>query len=212
MLRLRLGLVFLMVLFAFAACASSPEVEPVVVTIDEPESGPEIVEPEPESEPEVVEPGPEIVELEPEPDEPLPAGPIEVPEDLYNQAFAEVEAIIAELNQIISRREFAEWKTYLTPEYIEYHSDPDVLTELSRQPILAQNNIRLSTLRDYFENVVVPSRARARLDDLVFYSDTLVEAVTDFRGQRVLLYLLRKVDGEWKIDTQDVLPEESSGE
>ena len=81
-----------------------------------------------------------------------------------------------------------------------------MLAELSRQPILAQNNIRLDSLRDYFEDVVVPSRARARLDDLIFYSDTLVEAVTEYRGERVLLYLLRKVDGTWKIDTDEVPP------
>ncbi len=133
-------------------------------------------------------------------------------EDLYNEAFSEVETVITELNQIIYRGEFEKWKTYLTERYIEYHSDPQVLAALSRQPILAQNKIRLRSLRDYFEDVVVPSRARARLDDLIFYSDNLVEAVAEFRGERVILYLLRKVDGTWKIDTLDTPPSDETGE
>ncbi|HKJ86175.1 MAG TPA: hypothetical protein VKA06_08865, partial [Spirochaetia bacterium] len=137
---------------------------------------------------------------------------IEVPDDLYNQAFSEVEALIQELNDIIYRGQFETWKSYLTERYLEYHSDPDVLQAISQQPILAQNNIRLRALNDFFEAVVIPSRARARLDDLIFYSDSLVEAVTEFRGQRVILYLLRKIDGEWKIDTMETLPSDETTE
>ncbi len=186
----------------FAGCATEPE--PVIVVVEEPEPTPE---PEPEPAPEVVEPEPE-----PEPEVEEPVGPIEVPEDLYNQAFSEVEALIQELNDIIYRGQFETWKSYLTERYLEYHSDPDVLQQISKQPILAQSNVRLRSLNDYFEAVVIPSRARARLDDLIFYSDTLVEAVTEFRGQRVILYLLRKIDGEWKIDTLETLPSEETPE
>lgn len=177
----------------------------MVVVVPEPEPEPDPV-PEPAAEPTAE---PEVVVAEPEPEI---IGPIEVPEEVYNQAFAEVEAVIERLNEIISRRQFETWKTFLTERYIEYHSDPEVLAQLSRQPILAQNNIRLRSLSDYFQDVVVPSRARARLDDLIFYSDTLVEAVTDFRGQSVILYLLRKVDGVWKIDTLETLPSENEDE
>jgi len=207
----------LMLALLLVGCASEPE--PVVVVIEEPEPEPEpeerVVEPEPEPQPE---PEPEEVVVEPEPEPEVaepeePVAPIEVPTEVYNQAFSEVEAIIEELNQIIYRGEFERWKEYLTERYLEYHSNPAVLAEISRQPILAQNGIRLRNLRDYFEDVVIPSRARARLDDLIFYSDTLVEAVTEFRGQRVILYLLRKIDGNWKIDTQETLtPEQASTE
>lgn len=202
-------LVLLIGLIVLAGCATVPE-QPIPI-----EPPPEPVEPAPEPEPEPEPepaPEPEIVEPEPVPEEePEVTTPIDVPEDLYNEAFAEVEAVIAELNQIIYRGEFERWKTYLTERYIEYHSDPQVLAELSRQPILAQSNTRLRSLRDYFEAVVVPSRARARLDDLIFYSDSLVEAVTEFRGERVILYLLRKIDGTWKIDTLETPPTEGEG-
>ena len=163
----------------------------------------EVVEPEPEPvEPEQL-PDEENAESEPdsgtEPE--AEPEPIEVSEDVYNQAFEEVEAVIAELNQIIYRGDFDAWMEHLTEHYREIYSDPEVLAEISRQPVLAQNNIQLRTIHDYFRHVFVPSRARARLDDLVFYSDTVVEAVTVFRGEPLILYLLRKVDGEWRIDT-----------
>ncbi len=193
-----------------AGCAGAPD--PVAVA-PQPEAERVVVEPEPETEPE-----PEVVP-EPEPDaepqtpvvpEPVVTKPIDVPEDLYQQAFEEVEAVINELNRVIASGEFETWTTYLTNRYADYYSHPKVLADLSRQPFLASNNIRLRSLEDYFADVVAPSRARARLDDLIFYTDSLVEAVTEFRGQRVILYLLRKVDGEWKIDTLEKLPTETS--
>ncbi len=168
-----------------------------------------VSEPEPEPEPEpapVEEPVVEPADIE------EPTTPIAVPEDLYNKAFAEVEAVINELNEIIRRGDFNRWLNFLTPQYVDTYSHPEVLARLSRQPLLVQNNIRLRSLRDYFQDVVRPSRAGARLDSLIFYSDTLVEAVTIFRGQGVILYLLRKVGDEWKIDTFEKPPADGSDE
>jgi hypothetical protein len=202
----RNALLVILTALLLAGCAGAPDPAPEVVEA-EPVPAEPAPEPEPEPAPEPAPAEPEIVEPEPAPEpEEEAVGPIEVPEEIYNQAFAEVEAVIEELNRIIYRGEFERWKTYLTERYLDYHSDPEVLAELSRQPILAQNNIRLRSLRDYFENVVVPSRARARLDDLIFYSDTLVEVITEFRGERVIVYLLRKVGGDWKIDTMETPP------
>ena len=136
-------------------------------------------------------------------------GPIEVPPELYQRSFEEVQAVIANLNQIMDRRDYEMWAKHLTDRYTRYFRHPDVLADLSRQPFLAHTNTKLESIRDYFEKVVAPSRARARLDGLVFYSDSLVEAVTEYRGQLVILYLLRKIDGEWKIDTRETLPPEA---
>ncbi len=55
--------------------------------------------------------------------EPIPgvtrveAGPIEVPEELYQRSFEEVQAVIAVLNQIMDRRDYETWKTHLTNHY-----------------------------------------------------------------------------------------------
>ena len=180
-----------------------PQVEddaPVTV-VSEPEP-----EPAPVEEPPAEAPAAEAIDIE------EPTTPITVPEDLYNQAFSEVEAVINELSDIIQRGDFNRWLTFLTPRYVDTYSHPEVLARLSRQPLLVQNNIRLRSLRDYFQDVVRPSRAGLRLDSLIFYSDTLVEAVTIFRGQSVTFYLLRKVNDEWKIDTFEKPPSDETEE
>ncbi|MFW6229050.1 MAG: hypothetical protein ACOC2V_06285, partial [Alkalispirochaeta sp.] len=154
-------------------------------------------EPEPEPEPEL-EPEPEP-ELEPEPEgEP---GNIEVSDELYDQTFTEVEQTITELNGIIADRNFREWQGYLTDDYRRTYSDPDVLEQSSQSAVLVRNNITLRTLEDYFNYVVVPSRSNARLDDLVFIDETTVEAIMEVNDRRYILYLLKKIDDRWKIDT-----------
>ena len=136
---------------------------------------------------------------EPEPEE-EPEN-IEVSEELYDQTFTEVEETINELNEIIADRDFQAWQNYLTSGYRRTYSDPDVLEQRSQSAVLVRNDITLETLEDYFRFVVVPSRANARLDDLVFIDEETVEAIMEVNEQRYLLYLLKKIDDRWKIDT-----------
>lgn len=120
--------------------------------------------------------------------------------EMYETTFNEVEAIIEELNEIIADRDFEQWKAYLTDDYLEIHSDPEVLRERSESPVLRRNNIELNSIRDYFTWVVVPSRANARLDDLDFIGTDKVEAIMRVRDQGVILYQLKRVNDRWKID------------
>lgn len=205
---MRSGLFLALVALALVVgCASAPETvaipeaePPVQATVTvEPEEATVVTETE--SEVQAVESGPAGPDELPADSSATEMAPVEVSAEVYDSAFAEVEALIAELNQIIYRGDFRAWETYLTEAYITAYSDPAQLAAASKSPVLEQSGVVLRKLEDYFTYVVVPSRARARLDDLVFYSDTLVEAVSEFRGQKVILYLLRKTDGEWKIDT-----------
>jgi len=203
----RRGALLIFTVFLLSACESVPPDNPDAQPPSTEGTEPAQVEPtEDEVEPESEPPETDTQPQETEPTKEVAAGPIEVPEEVYNRAFEEVEAVINELNEIIQRGDFDAWREYLTRDYIDYHGDPTVLAELSQQPVLAQNGIRLRSLRDYFQQVVRPSRARARLDSLVFYSDNLVEAVTVFRSESVILYLLRKTDGQWQIDTFEEPP------
>lgn len=171
-----------------AACAAAPEPAP--------EPPPAPVAPEPPG------PQPEEPALQPESEvAPDPDAPIEVSEELFDQTFDEVGQTIQELNEIIARRDFGAWQRYLTQEYRRTYSDPDVLRRSSESDVLARNNIQLRSLEDYFTYVVVPSRANARLDDLMFRDEQTVEAIMEIAGQRYLLYLLKKEGDRWKIDT-----------
>jgi hypothetical protein len=54
--------------------------------------------------------------------------------------------------------------------------------------------------RDYFDYVVVPSHTNDRVDEIAFSSQTQVTAYTrDEKGQRLILYDLEHINGQWKI-------------
>ena len=177
------------------SCAGSPE-----PTHETPgaEARPETT---PQPEPAPTPPAVDIVEPVPPPAvEPETEETFEVTEELFEQTFSEVERVIGQLNTVIQRRDYRRWLTYLTPEYVSHYSNPQTLQEISDMPILTRNEIVLRSLEDYFEWVVAPSRANARLDDLNFLNPNQVEAIMVIQGRPAILYRLRNVDGSWKID------------
>lgn len=127
----------------------------------------------------------------------------EVTEEVYKRAFDDIEDLIAKLNSIIEKRDYETWLEYITDGYEDKYSDPDVLEEKSSQPTLQKYDIELDSLRDYFLYVVVPSRAEARLDDIIFLDDNHVKAVMKINDHEVILYLLEKVNDTWKICTRE---------
>jgi len=181
--------------FSLGSCATAPVVDsgPQGTTVE--------TEPAPKAPPVEAPPAPEPAEPEPQPEpEPEPTV-IEISEELYDRTFDEVEAVISELNAIVRNKDFQSWTSYLTERYVTYYSNPAVLEQQSKRPILEQNNVQLLTLNDYFEHVFVPSRANLRLDDMVFLESDTVEAIMIIQDQRYVLYLLKQVGDRWKIDT-----------
>ena len=125
--------------------------------------------------------------------------PIQVSKEVFNQTFTEVEALINNLNSLIKERNYSGWTRFLSPEYLAQMSRPDYLRQLSQSATLQKNNIVLKNLEDYFKNVVGPSRANLRLDDLVFLTENVVEAIMVIGNRRVTVYRLIKVDNQWMI-------------
>jgi len=189
---------FWVLLMFLSGCESPAEPQP--------EAHPSEVEaPEPDPEPEPAptdEPPEPLPEPEPEPDsEPADDDEeFEVTEELYDETFDEVEQVIAHLNQLIADCDYEGWRELLSDEFVQVHSDPDTLRERSKSPVLQRRSVVLEDLQDYFEYVVVPSRANARLDDLRFLDDDRVEALMEVRGQEILLYQLKRDNNDWKID------------
>jgi len=118
---------------------------------------------------------------------------------VYDDTFGEIEEFIGNLNSIIQKGAFQEWKKYLTPEFIKDKSDRQTLKELSQQPILKKYNIVLEDLSDYFKWVVMPSRSNVRLDKIFFLDEQTVRAIMYIENEPVILYSLKKVDDTWKI-------------
>ena len=149
---------------------------------------------------------------------PLPASqafdPSNISNELYEITKAEIQDIIERLDSIIRDRNYNAWLEYISASYLGEISSPEFLEErteelyrrdqlvaaaMGRNPRTVEKKV-LSTLRDYFDNVVVPSRAYDRVDDIDFLSETKVRAYTmNNRGAVLILYDLEIIDGTWKI-------------
>ncbi|MCX7025696.1 MAG: hypothetical protein NT080_13935 [Spirochaetes bacterium] len=138
--------------------------------------------------------GPEISE------ERQPFTPELISQDEKRNTLVDVEKFIEELNQVIQRKEFETWLTYLTPEYIEYYSSPETLAEWSNFPVLKRQGIMLKTLKDFFFYIVYPSRGSAKPDDIEYLDYMLIKVMAiNSKGERVVLYYLEKVGNSWKM-------------
>jgi len=139
---------------------------------------------------------------------------VHVTQERYDNTMAELRSLIGNLNAIMRARNFNAWIGHLAESYYAELSSRSFLEarteELFRRDQMIAvgrgidpNRVKrreLSTVRDYFEHVVVPSRSNDRLDEIVFTTNNRVVAYTiDPRGMRLILYELVLVDGAWKI-------------
>jgi hypothetical protein len=167
---------------------------------------------EPETQPEApVQPVIQAPVVVPEPVTPVLAAPesppVEVPfdsahiaQEVYDSTKVDVQQFIENLNQIIRRKDYRGWSSNLGESYLARINSPEYLNNVSQQPRLKTQKIVLNSAEDYFINVVVPSRANDRVDDIDFVSEETVRAYTlTSAGQRLRLYMLEKVGGSWKI-------------
>jgi hypothetical protein len=152
--------------------------------------------------PQTVEPPPTVSEATPPP----PADQFVATDELYKKTFDEVQAIIAELTRIIAAGDYSQWLTYLTADYVRTTGSPTFLDEASQAGVLKKNGIVLTSLQDYFNNVVVRSRLQAKLEDINFVDATHVKAITRIQGAPVILYYLVQEEGRWKVG---ILPSEA---
>jgi len=128
-----------------------------------------------------------------------PAKEFMVTKEVYQKTFEEIEGVIADLNAIIRARDFVRWERRLTAAYRERTSSPEYLAGVSQSAALKKNNVVLRSLEDYFNQVVVPSRSSAKLDQLAFVDATHVKAITVIQGEAYILYWLVREDGTWNI-------------
>jgi len=141
--------------------------------------------------------------------------PKNVSEEVFKVAKTEITVTIFELNWIIKAKDYKAWVNHLSDSYFEeisskafldektdelYRRDQIVAQNLGRDPNLVEKKI-LRTPMDYFNYVVVPSRANDRLDDISFITETRVRAYTvdERRGQRLVLYDLAHINDKWLI-------------
>jgi hypothetical protein len=130
--------------------------------------------------------------------------PAKVSQAKYVSTRDEVQKFIEQQNKLIKERNFEAWKSSLSPEYLAQISSKENLKRISEQPAMKTRRIVLRTAQDYFDYVVVPSRADLRVDEIEFISDNRVKAFTITTNkageeQRLRLYDLEKVGNSWTI-------------
>jgi hypothetical protein len=126
--------------------------------------------------------------------------PGSISQEVFDSTKIDVQRFIADMNQIIRNKNYQAWVSHLGDEYFAEKSSPGYLAQTSEQPRLKTQKIILNNPEDYFNFVVVPSRANDRVDDIEFVSPTRVKAYTVTpNGQRLRLYDLENSGNTWKI-------------
>ena len=218
----RIGILLFPMMVLVFSCGSGPKpveqtpVEPAAQVVQPaapaPSTPPPPPKPAPAPAPQTVQTAPETVESAPAPEKAFDPG--SVSEEKYKTTKADINSLIEELNKIIRARNYNAWVSYLADSYFQeigsqdflaarteelYKRDQIVASNLGRDPKRVQKNI-LRTPKDYFDDIVVPSRSNDRMDDIDFISENRVKAYTvDSRGNRLVLYDLEQIDGKWKI-------------
>jgi hypothetical protein len=141
--------------------------------------------------------------------------PHSISEARFETTKKDIVEFVSDLNGIIRTRDYNAWLAHLSPSYFDdinsrawlndrtedlYTRDKIVAQNLGRDQRTVEKRI-LNTARDYFELVVVPSRANDRVDDISFLSDSRVRAYTvdERRGTRLVLYDLVYINNRWLI-------------
>jgi hypothetical protein len=126
--------------------------------------------------------------------------PASITREEFDITKVEVQHLIQKLNDIIKAKNYASWVSYLEEDYFRLISSREYLDRINRTDRMRKANLVLRNARDYFNNVVVPSRTNDRVDDIEFVSHSRVKAYTiSQKGERLRLYDLEKTNEGWKI-------------
>jgi hypothetical protein len=130
--------------------------------------------------------------------------------ETYEEVFNEVKVFIENLNIIIKNKEFNKWKEALSQERYKEISSREFLTSTSNSTSMRRRGIVLRKPEDYFNFVVVPSRANSQVDKIEILDNNRVRAIymstrktgdneERFETVPLLVYELAKTGDTWTI-------------
>jgi hypothetical protein len=140
--------------------------------------------------------------------------PENVSQEDYDTTIQDIQEMIVKLNDIVRKKDFTAWMSYLADSSVARINSPEFLDERANdlykknvsnaavrgQDISKVKKINFRGAQDYFNYVVVPSHTNDHVDEISFVSQTQITAYTrDEKGQRLILYDLENIDGKWKI-------------
>ncbi len=126
-------------------------------------------------------------------------GRVNVSKKEYEDTFFDIEKFINRMNMIIKNEDFKSWKENLTDAYISLKSSKEELEYSSVKLSLIGRTVKLRSLKDYFFQLVVPSRENIVLDSLSFIDRDHIIAFIMKNNKKAILYSLEKNGDKWKI-------------
>jgi len=120
-------------------------------------------------------------------------------EESYEEIFNEVKAFIDNLNIIIQSKNYNKWRDALSEELRKEISSPGFLTTVSKSLPLRSRGIVLKKPEDYFNIVVVPSRANSQVDKIEIINNNRVKAYYYREDRYLRLYELERRGKSWTI-------------
>ncbi len=122
---------------------------------------------------------------------------VQVSRETFISDKREILQIISDLSDVMENEDYSRWITYIDQDSISYWSQSTVLQKAaSRLPV---KGLKLSSLRDYFYNIFIPSRKGKDVDEIRYLTTDTVKAVHVNGDTDVVYYTLYKIDGLWKI-------------
>ena len=127
--------------------------------------------------------------------------PVDLTQESYEEILDEVKAFVDNLNLIIKDKNYYQWRSVLSEELLNEISSRDFLANASKWPSMKSRGIVLRETRDYFNYVVVPSRANSQVDKIEVMDNNRVKAfyVNTRKERTELVYELAKTGDSWTI-------------
>ena len=125
--------------------------------------------------------------------------------ETFNADKAAIMQKIAELNVIMTKKDYNSWLKYISDDSKKYWSDTYTLSKASEKLPKELKGVKLKNLSDYFNFVFIPSRKGRQIDEIRYNSAKSVKAVQvtkseDDKTKITVYYNFVKENGDWKVE------------
>ncbi len=130
--------------------------------------------------------------------------------ETFNADKAAIMKKIAELNVIMTKKDYDSWLKYISSDSKKYWSDSYTLSKASEKLPKELKGVKLRNLSDYFNYVFIPSRKGRQIDEIRYNSAESVKAVQvtkteDDKTKITVYYNFVKENGDWKVEMPPLL-------
>ena len=98
-----------------------------------------------------------------------------ISKDEFIEDKKDIMQTIDALNEIIKKRDYEGWLSYVSPASKQYWSNPKNLAAVANR--LPVKGINIRSMKDYFLYVFIPARQNSKVEEIRYVSPTITKAV-----------------------------------